>query len=77
MRQALQFAESGNADAVLTSWTLLHSRAAVLVPAEWHKPVRQAGGVVTASKRKPEARRFLDFLTSEAGRAVLVKFGLT
>ena len=76
VRQALQFAESGNADAVLTSWTLLHNRGAVLLPSEWHRPVRQAGGVVSASKRKAEARRFLDFLTSEAGRAVLVKFGL-
>ena len=75
VRQALQFAESGNADAVLTSWTLLHGRG-VLLPAEWHAPVRQAGGVLAASKRKSEARRFLAFLLSDAGQAILSSHGL-
>jgi len=42
VRQAMQFAESGNADAVITSWTLLIGRG-VLLPAEWHDPIRQSG----------------------------------
>ena len=76
VRQAMQFAESGNADAVLTSWTMLHKRGATLLPGEWHAPVRQAGGVVVSSKRKAAARRFLAFLLSEAGREILAGHGL-
>ena len=48
--QALQFAESGNADAVITSWTLLKGRG-ILLPDSWHKPIRQAGAVVKSSQQ--------------------------
>jgi molybdate transport system substrate-binding protein len=75
VRQSLQFAESGNADAVITSWTLLKGRGALL-PAEWHDPIRQAGGVVTSSPQPETARRFLKFLTSPEGRKILEKDGL-
>ena len=40
VRQALQFAESGNVEAVITSWTLLLGKG-TLLPAEWHKPIRK------------------------------------
>ncbi len=75
VRQALQFAESGNADAVITSWTLLLGRGALL-PAEWHAPIRQAGGVVKSSDQPMAARRFLKFLTSSEGRTILQRGGL-
>jgi molybdate transport system substrate-binding protein len=76
VRQALQFAESGNAEAVITSWTLLHDRGGVLLPAEWHAPIRQAGAVVSRSKNADVARRFLDWLTGPAGRDLLLGYGL-
>src|SRR5579871_1570113 len=63
VRQALQLAESGNADAVITSWTLLKGRG-VLLPSEWHDPIRQSGAVVKSSGQQELARRFLSFLTS-------------
>lgn len=75
VRQALQFAESGNAEAVITSWTLLLGRG-VLLPAEWHAPIRQAGGVVTSSAQPDAARRFLKFLTGSEGRKLLEHGGL-
>jgi molybdate transport system substrate-binding protein len=75
VRQAMQFAESGNADAVITSWTLLIGRG-VLLPAEWHDPIRQAGGVVKSSVQAPAARQFLQFLTSAEGRKILQDGGL-
>jgi molybdate transport system substrate-binding protein len=75
VRQALQFAESGNADAVITSWTLLQGRG-VLLPAEWHDPIRQAGGIVTSSTQPEAARRFLQFLAGPAGRKILQDGGL-
>ncbi|MGH9591760.1 MAG: molybdate ABC transporter substrate-binding protein [Bryobacteraceae bacterium] len=75
VRQALQFAESGNVDAVLTSWTLLQGKG-VLLPEEWHDPIRQAGGVVKSSTQPEAARGFLRFLTGAAGRKILQDGGL-
>ena len=75
VRQTMQFAESGNADAVITSWTLLIGRG-VLLPAEWHDPIRQAGGVVKSSGQLALARQFLKFLTSAEGRKILLNGGL-
>jgi molybdate transport system substrate-binding protein len=75
VRQALQFAESGNADAVITSWTLLKGRG-VMLPQEWHDPIRQAGGVVKGGGQIALARQFLKFLTSEEGRKILENGGL-
>jgi len=73
--QAMQFAESGNADAVITSWTLLIGRGALL-PAAWHDPIRQAGGVVKPSGQPAMARQFLKFLTGPEGRKILQSGGL-
>jgi len=75
VRQALQFAESGNAEAVITSWTLLKGRGALL-PAEWHDPIRQTGAVVKGSAQAGDARKFLAFLMSAAGRRILEDGGL-
>lgn len=75
VRQALQFAESGNAEAVITSWTLLLGRG-TLLPAEWHAPIRQTGAVVKSSGQPDAARRFLKFLTGADGRAILERGGL-
>jgi molybdate transport system substrate-binding protein len=74
--QALQFAESGNADAVITSWTLLKGRG-ILLPAEWHDPIRQAGGVVKTSQQQAAARQFLKFLAGPEGRKILEGGGLS
>jgi molybdate transport system substrate-binding protein len=74
--QALQFAESGNADAVITSWTLLKGRG-ILLPDSWHKPIRQAGAVVKSSRQTALAQEFLKFLASPEGRKILESGGLT
>ncbi len=74
--QALQFAESGNADAVITSWTLLKGRG-ILLPDSWHKPIRQAGAVVKSSRQPALAQEFLKFLASPEGRKILESGGLT
>jgi molybdate transport system substrate-binding protein len=75
VRQALQFAESGNADAVITSWTLLQGRG-MLLPTAWHSPIRQAAGVVQSSSQKPDALKFVKFLMSPEGRRILEAGGL-
>ena len=75
VRQALQFAESGNAEAVITSWTLLIGRG-TLLPESWHAPIRQAGAAVKSSSQPTAAREFLKFLTGPAGRRILESGGL-
>jgi len=75
VRQALQFAESGNVDAVITSWTLLNTKG-TLLPAEWHAPIRQTGAVIKASKQADAGRRFLKFLLSAEAQKILKDGGL-
>ena len=76
VRQAWEYARGGNVDAALTAWTLVHDQSGVLVPAEWHQPIRQVGGVVKSSRQVALARRFLTFLKGPEGRAVLQSYGL-
>ncbi|MBL8229850.1 MAG: molybdate ABC transporter substrate-binding protein [Bryobacterales bacterium] len=76
VRQALQFAESGNADVVLTAWSLLQGRG-VLLPDNLHDPIEQAAGVVSRSRNAAEARRFVQFLRGSEGAAVLRQFGFS
>jgi molybdate transport system substrate-binding protein len=75
VRQALQFAESGNVDAVITSWTLLIGKG-TLLPAEWHAPIRQTGAIVKSSAHQDAARRFLKFLTGPEAQKILRAGGL-
>jgi molybdate transport system substrate-binding protein len=76
VRQAFEFADGGNAEAVITSWTLVHDKGGILLPEAWHQPIRQAGGIVRASRRQEAARRFLDFLAGPEGRRILRRYGL-
>ncbi len=77
VRQALQLFESGNADAVLTSASLLVGKNPDLVSAAWHQPIVQEAGIVAASPHRAAARKFLDFLLSPAGQAVFARFGFS
>ena len=76
VRQALQFAESGNVDAAITAWSLVFDRGGILIPAGLHAPIRQAGGVVASSSNRVLAARFLDYLSSPDGLALLSRYGL-
>lgn len=76
VRQALQYGESGNAEAVITAWSLVFDKGAVLLPEEWHAPIRQAAGIVKTTRQPDAARRFLEFLTSPAGQELLRRYGL-
>ncbi|BDC49611.1 molybdate ABC transporter substrate-binding protein [Bryobacterales bacterium F-183] len=77
VRQALQYAETGNADVVLTSWALLYAKSppAVRLPANLHQPIRQSGGIVKGSKQAKLAERFLVFLTKGKGAEILRSSG--
>lgn len=76
VRQAFEFASTGNADAVITSWTLVFDKGGILLSETWHRPIRQAAGIVAASPRRQTALRFLDLLLSAEGQALLQRYGL-
>jgi molybdate transport system substrate-binding protein len=80
--QAAQFAQSGNAQASLIALSLAKSPAMSSgkyweLPTDTYPELRQAAGIVSASKHKKEAQAFLDFVLSPEGARVLRKFGLT
>jgi molybdate transport system substrate-binding protein len=75
--QARQFAASGNADAAFLPRSLVREGEGRFVEVEerLHRPIDQAAAVVRASRRQEAARRFVEFLTGEEGRAVLRSYG--
>lgn len=72
VRQTMQFAGSGNVDAALTSWTLVHGQGGVMLPDK----LRQTGVVIRNNGRTAEAKAVLDFLRGPAGEGILVRHGL-
>jgi molybdate transport system substrate-binding protein len=77
--QALQYAESGNADAALLalSTSIDTEGAWVLIPDSLHRPIEQTLAVVAGTPREREARAFAAFVTGPSGRTVLERYGLT
>lgn len=71
VRQTLQLFDSGNADAVLTSASLVIGRHPQIIPSQ----VIQKAGIIPASKQKKAAQAFLDWLLSPPAQAILAKFG--
>jgi molybdate transport system substrate-binding protein len=75
--QAKQFAATGNADAAFLPRSLVREGEGrfIEIDAHLHRPIDQAVGVVSASRRQAAARQFVEFLLSEEGRALLKSFG--
>lgn len=76
--QAFQYVETGSADAGLVALSLVVERPAIayqVIDEALHEPVRQAAGVVAASRQPAAARAFLDYVTGPAGRAVWERYG--
>jgi molybdate transport system substrate-binding protein len=77
VRQTLQLFESGNADAVLTSESLLEGKHAQLVPANWHNPILQKAGIIANTAHRRAAQKFMDFLHTPAAKATFSSFGFS
>jgi molybdate transport system substrate-binding protein len=77
VRQALQYAETGNADAAITALSLSTQSGGrwVVVPEQLHGPLDQAMAVIKGSRGEQSARRFADFINSDRGRPVMRKYG--
>ncbi len=79
--QAAQFVDSGNAEVGILALSLalapplnLHG-AYYRIPAAAHPPIEQAAVVLSASRNKDLARRFLDLLRRPDIRVLLDRFG--
>jgi molybdate transport system substrate-binding protein len=77
VRQAWQFAVTGNADATITAWSLAKNRGGELIPELWHDPIQQTAAIPNRSRNPEAAKRFLAWLKSPEGRKVLANHGLT
>ncbi|MGH9651961.1 MAG: molybdate ABC transporter substrate-binding protein [Bryobacteraceae bacterium] len=77
VRETLEMFDSGNADVVITSDSLLPKRHPQIIPADWHRPILQKAGIVAASPNRALAEKFMHFLVSPAGQAVFAQFGFS
>jgi molybdate transport system substrate-binding protein len=75
VRQALQFAQTGNTDIAITALTLAQRQGAyTVVPATAHPPLIQALGVIRGGD-EVGATQLADFLCGAAGQAILRRHG--
>jgi molybdate transport system substrate-binding protein len=74
---AKQMAATGNADATFTAYSLVLNESGQVLPVDGslHKPLDQALGIVAASNKKESARRFVAFVLTGRGGAILERFG--
>jgi molybdate transport system substrate-binding protein len=74
---ATQYAATGNVDAALTALALVYDRGGrrINVPENLHQPIDQAIAVVRDTKHADQARQFVAFVTSPAGREILKRYG--
>ena len=81
--QAAQFAETGNADAGLISLTsaktphLQSIGSYFVIPADLYPPIEQGAVIVTNSRQRQNAHKFLEYLLSPTVQKQLAEKGLT
>jgi len=77
VRQALVYAQRGDAEAALVGRAISHVpeiRAFEIDP-KLYDPIIQELGILTASKRPTDARQFIDFVLGAEGQGILREFG--
>ena len=76
-RQALQFVETGNAEAGLVARSLADAEDVVVTPVdpELHAPIVQTIAVIRGSAQPELAQRFVDLVTGPVGAAALGRHG--
>lgn len=78
INQALQFAQSGNADIALTALSLViedKTDPYVIVPDALHAPIAQAVGLVKSPQKTALGQQFLTFLTGKDAAPVWKRYG--
>jgi molybdate transport system substrate-binding protein len=79
VRQALQFAQTGNTDVAVVALSLSVGSDGqwVLIPAELHKQLDQALAVIKSTRQLDAASKFALFVNSEQGTTIMRKYGFT
>ena len=77
VRQAMQYAETGNTDMALTAASLLTSSDGkkLAVDQQYYQPLIQGMALSATSGNQPGAREFYDFVLSEQGQSILREHG--
>jgi len=77
INMAKEYGASRNADAVFTAYSLVlrESGRVLKVEESLHSPIDQELGIVSKSPRQDSARKFVAFLLTGDGRAILSSFG--
>lgn len=77
VQQALQYAETGNADAAIVALSLALRSTGDYFPIDenLHSPLDQAMAVCASSRRKDEAKAFIAFVNGAEGRTIMQRFG--
>ncbi len=76
--QALQFAQSGNADVALTALSLViedKTDPYFVVPGKLHDPITQSLGLVKTTTQTTQALQFIDFMTGPDSAKIWKKYG--
>jgi molybdate transport system substrate-binding protein len=79
IRQAAQYLEAGAVEAAILSRSVASDPALTMAdvdPARY-RPIVQAAAIVAGTPRLQLARRFLDFVTGDAGWAIMQRYGFT
>ncbi len=76
-RQALQFVQTGNAEAGLVARSIASAEGVTGVPVDQalHEPLAQTIGVVSDTAHPELARRFVELVAGPRGQAVLARYG--
>ncbi len=79
VRQALQFVQTGNAEAALVGRSIANVKEVrvVEVDPKLYDPILQGMGIVTRTQRDADAGAFAKYLLSKEGQATLSEFGFT
>lgn len=77
IRMAKQYAQTGNADASFTAYSeVLREKGRLIEIAEkLHRPIDQAMGIVRASRKQDDARRFVNYVLGIKGQRTLAAYG--
>lgn len=76
--QALQFAQSGNADVSLTALSLViedKTDPYVIVPESLHAPITQSLGLVKTTTHTTQALQWIDYLTGKDAAKIWKRYG--
>jgi molybdate transport system substrate-binding protein len=81
VRQVLTYVETGNADAGIVYGTDAAAservRIVAIAPESSHEPIVYPVAVVQASRNQDAARKFIEYLSSSAAKAIFIQHGFT